>query len=84
MYRYRITKKKCPMIPLNRNPIFHNGGLSCECTKNFPETMKDEMFWMRFYMLAVHYFVSDDCLGKKKYEKQVYIKFETSLVKSCH
>ena len=42
------------MIPLTRNPIFHNGGLSCDCTKgNF------------IYMFAIHFYVSDDYLGRK-------------------
>ena len=45
---YRITKKRTPMIPLTRNPIFHNDSPSCDCTKKFPEMMKDEMLCMRF------------------------------------
>ena len=43
--------------------------------------MKDEMFCMRFYMLAVHLFSLRWLFKYKKYEKQIYIKFETSLVK---
>ena len=50
------SPKKCPMIPLTRNPLFHNGNLSCDCTRKFSEMMKDEMFCRRFYMLAVHFF----------------------------
>ena len=64
--RQEKTKKKCPMIPLTRNPIFYNGGLSCDYTKKFPKMMKDEMFCMRVYMLGVHFFVSDYYLGRKK------------------
>ena len=45
--------------------------------------VKHEMFFMRFYILAVYIFCLRWLLSQKnKYENQVSIKFETSLVKS--
>ena len=63
---YRIDKKK---------------SLSCDCPWKFPEIMKDEMFCLRFHMLPVHFFFSDDYLGRKTIQAQAFIKFQTSLVK---
>lgn len=65
------------MIPLTKNAIFHNGGLSCDYTKKFPEMMKDEMFCLIFYMLAVHFFVSDDYLGRNNIKNRFISNLKT-------
>ena len=39
------------------------------------------MFCLRFHMLPVHFFFSDDYLDRKTIQAQAFIKFQTSLVK---
>ena len=64
-HAYHSHQKNASRFPYPEIPLFIMAVLAATAPRNFPEMMKNEMFCMRFYMLAIHFFVLVDYLGRK-------------------